>query len=148
MGNCGCSREKIESSSEIAKEKLKRAGEYTKDKYQLAKTQASIKYDEAKEVYGPSVKEQYEIAKMKMQQYKPEKIEDNTQTQMITKFEESLPLKRMTIDEFERRLKKLVNPNCQNKINSAQLIESFKDFYPDIVEENSLIRNLLMNEAF
>lgn len=65
------------------------------------------------------MKEQYEIAKMKMLQYKPEVIEDKSATCMITKFEESLPLKKMTIDEFERRLKKLVDPTCQDKITVA-----------------------------
>jgi hypothetical protein len=38
---------------------------------------------------------------------------------MITRFEESLPLKKMTVDEFERRLKKLIDPSCGEMINEA-----------------------------
>ena len=38
---------------------------------------------------------------------------------MITRFEESLPLKKMTVDEFERRLKKLIDPSCGEMINVA-----------------------------
>lgn len=84
---------------------------------------------------------------MKALQYKPEVIEDNTPTCMITKFEESLPLKKMTIAEFERRLKKLVDPTSGDKITTAQLEESFKDFYPEITKEDTLIRDVLMNKA-
>ena len=40
MGNCGCSRDKFEEQTELAKDKLKKAGEYTKEKYQKAKTSA------------------------------------------------------------------------------------------------------------
>ncbi len=110
MGNCACSREDFEENAEIAKDKLKKAGEYTKDKYQKAKAKAGLKYAEAKEKLGPKVNETVEVAKMKLQSLKPEKIEDNTQTVMITKFEETLPLRKITIDEFERRLKKLIDP--------------------------------------
>jgi hypothetical protein len=67
---------------------------------------------------------------------------------MITKFEETLPLRKMTVDEFERRLKKLIDPSCGDMINEAQLIESFKDAFPEIEDETSLIRQLLMNPVF
>ena len=56
---------------------------------------------------------------MKINCYRPEKIEDNSQTVMVTKFEETIPLKKITIDEFERRLKKLIDPTCGDMINEA-----------------------------
>lgn len=69
---------------------------------------------------------------MKMQSYRPEKIEDNSTTSMITRFEETIPLRRMTIDEYERRLKKLADPDSKDMLTPNQIVESFKDIYPDI----------------
>jgi len=43
---------------------------------------------------------------------------------MVTKFEKTLPLQRIDIDEFERRLKLLAT---QNNLSKEQLFESFKD---------------------
>lgn len=100
MGNsCGCTREKLDDHKEKARQQLEKAKTYSKQKY-----------FEAKEQYGPTLKEKYEEAKMKMQSYRPEKIDDNSQTAMITKFEETIPLRKMTIDEYERRIKKLADP--------------------------------------
>lgn len=122
MGNsCGCSREKLNETKDKAKDKLGKAKDFSK-----------AKYFEAKEKYGPTLKEKYEEAKIKMQTYKPEKISDDSQTAMITKFEETLPLKKVTIQDFERRIKKFATPESPNLVTEAQLIESFKDLFPDI----------------
>lgn len=51
---------------------------------------------------------------------------------MVTKFEETFPLRKMTIDDFERRIKKLAEPESLDSISEAQIIESFKDIFPDI----------------
>ena len=51
---------------------------------------------------------------------------------MITRFEETIPLRRMTIDEYERRLKKLADPDSKDMLTPNQIVESFKDIYPDI----------------
>jgi hypothetical protein len=51
---------------------------------------------------------------------------------MISKFEETIPLRRMTIDEYERRIKKLAEPDSKDVLTHGQIIESFKDIYPDI----------------
>ena len=59
---------------------------------------------------------------------------------MVTKFEESFPLKKMTIEDYERRVKKLVNPDSADSINEAQIVESFKDVFPDLKTEGTLIR--------
>ena len=122
MGNaCGCSRDKIDEHKERARQH-----------FEKAKTFSKHKYAEAKEKYGPQLKEKYEEAKMKMQSYRPEKIEDNSTTSMITRFEETIPLRRMTIDEYERRLKKLADPDSKDMLTPNQIVESFKDIYPDI----------------
>lgn len=48
---------------------------------------------------------------------RPEIISDDTQCSMITKFEQTFPLKTMTIDEYERRIKKLADPNSNDTIS-------------------------------
>ena len=122
MGNaCAGSREKFDEHKEKAKVQFEKARTYSK-----------AKYGEYKEQYGPTIKEKYEEAKMKMQSYRPEKVDDTSQTSMITKFEEIIPLRRMTIDEYERRIKKLAEPDSKDVLTHAQIIESFKDIYPDI----------------
>lgn len=62
-----------------------------------------------------------------MQTIRPENISDTSQTSMITKFEEKLPLKKITITDFERRIKKFASPENADFITEVQLIESFKD---------------------
>lgn len=107
MGNSCCSRDKQEEYKQ-----------YAKDKYTKAKEYSKVKYYEAKEKYGPTLQEKYEEAKMKMQSFRPEKINDSSQTAMITKFEENIPLRKMTIDEFERRIKKLADPESKDQLTS------------------------------
>jgi hypothetical protein len=62
------------------------------------------------------MKQKYEDARLKYKGYKAEKIFDSTETGFITDFEYTLPLKKIDIDEFERRLKKLVEPATDTKI--------------------------------
>ncbi|CDW81305.1 UNKNOWN [Stylonychia lemnae] len=142
MGTCGCSREKLTETKDAAVANMSKAGEYTR-----------VKYHETKNYLGPIIQEKYEESKMKIQQYRPEKIDDNSKTKSITKFEETLPLKKMTVEEFERRIKKFgvpkeVGSQDADKINELQLIEGFKDYFPDIEKEGSLIRQLLLNPGF
>ncbi len=61
-----------------------------------------------------------------------EKVDDNSQTAMVTKFEETLPFRKLTIEEFERRIKKLADPSLPDQLRLDQVEESFKDLYPDI----------------
>ncbi len=102
----------------------------------------------------PALREQarqkYEEARLKYGKYKNENIDDSTPLSMITKFENALPLKKIDIDEFERRLKKLANPDCENMLTEAQIVESFKDSVAlkDITVEGSLTRQLILNPLF
>ena len=52
-----------------------------------------------------------------MKGYTVEKVEDKSETGFITDFEFTLPLKKIDIDEYERRLKKLVDSSCKETIN-------------------------------
>jgi len=54
---------------------------------------------------------------LKSKGYKTEKYSDSTPTGFITDFEFNLPLKKIDIDEYERRLKKLVEPGSKAYIN-------------------------------
>ena len=78
MGNCACTRDEFEESTYKAGQYLKKVGEQTRHSYNKAKVQAGVKLAEAKENYGPVVNEAVEVAKMKMNTYRPEKIEDNS----------------------------------------------------------------------
>jgi hypothetical protein len=73
--------------------------------------------------------------------------EDTSDTGFITEFEYQLPLIKVDIDEFERRLKKLA---IDDTITESQLIESFQDhpYLKTITEKDSFMRNLLLHEFF
>lgn len=51
---------------------------------------------------------------MRAQGYAADDVKDSSKTKMVTEFEKSLPLRHITLVEFERRLKKLVNPTMQD----------------------------------
>jgi hypothetical protein len=76
MGNCACSREDFEEGTYKVGQQLKKAGEYTRYQYSKAKVRAGVKLAEAKENYGPAVNEAVELAKMKMNTIRPERVED------------------------------------------------------------------------
>ncbi len=63
------------------------------------------------------MKQKYEDARLKYKGYKVEKISDSGELGFITDFEFELPLKKVDIDEYERRLKKLVEPGSNDTIN-------------------------------
>lgn len=69
---------------------------------------------------------------------------------MITEFETMLPLRKITLVEFERRLKKLVNPTMEDFVSVRMVIECFKDHWAfgEIEEENSLARQLMFDDLF
>lgn len=48
---------------------------------------------------------------------------------MITRFERRLPFGKVDVEEFERRLKKLIDPESKDKITLRQLEASFTDHY-------------------
>ena len=68
----------------------------------------------------------------------------------ITKFESTLPLGKISLLEYERRLKKLIDPTAEDKISEKQLIEVFKDHpaFKDIENPESLVHALLTDDVF
>ena len=61
---------------------------------------------------------------------------------MLTRFEAKLPLVKIDIDEFERRLKKLANEQTGDYLSETQIVESFKDSLAlkDITVAGSVVR--------
>jgi len=74
-------------------------------------------------------------------------VDDTSETSMITRFERKLPFGRVDADEFERRLKKLVDPESKDIITVKQLEESFKDHYAfrDVTVKGSLLEEIISN---
>lgn len=68
----------------------------------------------------------------------------------VTQFQQSLPLSRITLNEYERRLKKLLNNKDGDEISPKQLIEVFQDHYAfkEIADANSAIHKLMNDKAF
>ena len=57
------------------------------------------------------MKIKYDIARMYSNGWINETVRDETQIKFITEFEMDLPLRNISLNEFERRLKKLVTPH-------------------------------------
>jgi hypothetical protein len=55
-------------------------------------------------------RDKYEETKLRVQGFSAPKYDDRSDTGFITKFEWRLPLAKIGILEFERRLKKLISP--------------------------------------
>ena len=92
----------------------------------------------------------YDIARMYANGWVNETITDNTQISFITEFEKDLPLRNISLTEFERRLKKLVSPTMEDLVPVRVVTECFKDHWAflDIVEEESLTRELMFDDLF
>lgn len=69
---------------------------------------------------------------------------------MLSDFERKLPIAKIDLDDFERRLKKLAEKENKDMITKAQIIEVFKDHYAteDITNTYSLSHQLLINDVF
>ena len=81
-----------------------------------------------------------------------DRVADNTAMGFLTDFEYSfVPLKKMDIDDYERRIKKFVEPDCENLINERQLVESFNDHVylkGELQNKQSPLRKLMLNDTF
>jgi hypothetical protein len=69
---------------------------------------------------------------------------------MVTDFERKLPIAKMDLDDYERRLKKLADKDNKDLISKYQLLEVFKDHYAteDITNALTLSNALLINDVF
>lgn len=79
-----------------------------------------------------------------------ESVVDESKIKFITEFEKDLPLRNISLTEFERRLKKLVTPAMEDMVPVRVVVECFKDHWAflDIAEDESLARELLFDELF
>ena len=76
-----------------------------------------------------------------------EAVNDTTRTKFITEFEKGIPLRNISLTEYERRLKKLVTPKMEDKATVRMVTECFSDHWAflDIGERNSLCRELMFD---
>ena len=79
-----------------------------------------------------------------------ETVNDQSRIKFITEFEKGLPLRNISLTEYERRLKKLVTPSMEDKASVRMVIECFKDHWAflDIEEDQSLTRELMFDKMF
>ena len=61
--------------------------------------------------------------------YVNEEVKDDSPITMLTTFETLLPLREISLVEFERRIKKLVTPSMRDAVTVNMLIECFKDHW-------------------
>lgn len=82
--------------------------------------------------------------------YRNESVTDTSIVKFITEFEKDLPLRNISLVEFERRLKKLISPSMKDMVPVKVVEECFRDHwaFADIGEEESLTRELMFNEMF
>lgn len=92
---------------------------YSSKKYKQCSDYLQPKIDQARIDYAPQLlasKKKYESAKMLASGYSNESVSDSSNTSFITDFEWDLPLRHISLVEFERRLKKLVCPEMGDKV--------------------------------
>ena len=79
-----------------------------------------------------------------------ESVTDDGDVPFITKFEMELPLRNISLTEFERRLKKMVTPKMKDMATVRTIEECFKEHWAflDIDEEDSFTRELMFDETF
>ena len=92
----------------------------------------------------------YDIARMYANGWVNESVTDDSAVAFVTEFEKGLPLRNISLDEFERRLKKLVTPAMKDMVLVRVVEECFKDHWAflDITEEGSLSREMMFDETF
>jgi hypothetical protein len=93
-----------------------------------------------------STVETFDEMKLKARLYKIHRPTDTYVTGVITQFENSFPIHRVKLDEFERRIKRLADSSTGNDITEEQLIEVLSTHkYMKDIGEDGIIRALLMN---
>ncbi len=113
MGNqCAGARESLTEKKKTSSEYYGKMKESMKNKADAAKNKA---------------KDKYSVARLLTKGYKINNFDDNGETKVITKFENSLPICKVALDEFETKLKGFQEKEKATVITLPQLIELFKD---------------------
>ncbi len=148
MGVCQ-QREEITIKRNVEQTWYTNVANFTKEKYNSASeaiAQASVDYAPQLD----KAKIQYDKARMYANGWTNESVTDSTDVAFITEFENELPLRNISLTEFERRLKKLVTPAMKDMVTVRVLEECFKDHwaFTEIIEAGSLTRELMFDEVF
>lgn len=127
--------------------------QYTSEKYTAATDYMAPRIAQAQIDYAPQLdraKINYDLARMYALNYRNESVVDDSEVKFITEFEKELPLRNISLVEFERRLKKLVSPSMKDMVPVKVVEECFKDHwaFTDIAVEETLTRELMFNEMF
>ena len=127
--------------------------EFSKRQYNSASEYIGPKLAQAQKDYAPQLdqaKMNYDIARMYANGWVNESVTDTSNIKFITEFEKMLPLRNISLTEYERRLKKLVTPTMQDKATIKMVIECFKDHWAflDIEDRESLTHELLFDTIF
>ena len=92
----------------------------------------------------------YDISRMYANGWINETVRDDSQIKFITEYEKDLPLRNISLNEYERRLKKLVTPAMNDMVSVRVVTECFKDHWAflDIDDEESMTRELMFDTLF
>jgi len=82
--------------------------------------------------------------------YVIENVKDESRCKFISQFEKDLPLRNISLVEYERRLKKLVTPSMEDKVTVNMVVECFKDHwaFKDIAVPYTLTREIMFDKLF
>ena len=131
MGGCS-TRPEVVAARNSSYEWFSKASAYTQQQYQASKEYLGPRLEQAQSDYGPQLetaKINYDIARMYANGWVNEAVKDASQIKFITEFEKDLPLRNMSLNEFERRLKKLVTPAMNDMVPVRVIVECFKDHW-------------------
>ena len=152
MGGCS-TRPEVMTARETSYGWYKASAAWTSEKYNATTEYLGPKLSQAGTDYAPQMdraKVNYDIARMYANGWVNESVADDSRIKFITEFEKDLPLRNISLTEFERRLKKLVTPKMNDMVSVRVIVECFRDHWAflDIVEEESLSRELLFDKLF
>ncbi len=152
MGGCS-DRPEVVAARNSSYEWYTKAAAFTSEKYNASKEYLGPKILAAQSDYGPQLdkaKINYDIARMYANGWVNESVVDNSQINFITEFEKDLPLRNISLTEYERRLKKLVTPAMKDMVPVRVVTECFRDHWAflDIDDEETLSRELMFDSLF
>ena len=152
MGQCQ-NRPEVMAARNTSYEWYTKSSAYIGEKYSAASEYLGPKMLQAQSDYGPQLdraKINYDIARMYANGWVIETVNDQTQVKFVTEFEKDLPLRNISLVEYERRLKKLVTPAMNDMVPVRVVTECFKDHWAflDIDDDESLTRELMFDKIF
>jgi len=126
----------------------------SKDSFNYCSKQAEDTTKDMKVRYAPELEaagEYYDKqSNFYMYGYCNEEVKDDSPVRFITEFEKILPLREIALVEFERRIKKLMNPAMKDQVSVFMLIECFKDHkaFKNIDKKGTIEHDLLFADMF